>query len=85
LEAAGADFIVIATNTNAPCPGSSAGQPPHSRAQPARRRCEAILAKGFKTVGLLGTRFTMEKNLYQDALARKGITVLIPMPTTVRW
>jgi aspartate racemase len=39
---------------------------------------EAILAKGIKSVGLLGTRSTMEKNLYRDVLARRGITVLIP-------
>ena len=31
---------------------------------------EAILARGMKTVGLLGTRFTMEKTFYQGALAR---------------
>jgi len=78
LEAAGADFIVIATNTM------------HLVLDQVRASIhipvlslldvvgEAILARGFKTVGLLGTRFTMEKNLYQDALARKGITVLIP-------
>ena len=39
---------------------------------------EAILARGMKTVGLLGTKFTMEKTFYQDALARRGITVLVP-------
>ena len=32
----------------------------------------------MKTVGLLGTKFVMEKTFYQDALARKGITVLVP-------
>jgi aspartate racemase len=30
------------------------------------------------TVGLLGTRFTMEKSFYQDALAGRGISVLVP-------
>ncbi len=39
---------------------------------------EAILARGMTRVGLLGTRFTMEKPFYQDALARRGITVLTP-------
>ena len=78
LEAAGADFILIATNTM------------HLVLDQVRANvhipilslpdvvAEAILAKGIKSVGLLGTRFTMERNLYQDALARKGITVLIP-------
>ena len=39
---------------------------------------EAILARGFHTVGLLGTKFTMEKGFYQDALARRGIATLVP-------
>jgi len=78
LETAGADFIVIATNTM------------HLVLDQVQARvhipvlslldvvAEAILARGIKTVGLLGTKFTMKKNLYQDALARKGITVLVP-------
>jgi len=78
LEAAGADFIIIATNTmhivfdevqacvNVPMLSllDAVG--------------EAILARGQKTVGLLGTKFAMEKTFYHDALARKGITVLTP-------
>ncbi len=78
LEAAGADFIVIATNTM----HLVLDQVQASIHIPVLSLLdvvgEAILATGIKTAGLLGTRFTMEKNLYQDALARKGITVLIP-------
>jgi len=78
LEAAGADFIVIATNTM----HLVLDQVQASLHIPVLSLLdvvgEAILAKGLQRVGLLGTRFTMEKNLYQDALARKGITVLIP-------
>jgi aspartate racemase len=39
---------------------------------------EAIVGRGIKTVGLLGTEFTMEKTFYQDALGERGITVLVP-------
>jgi aspartate racemase len=39
---------------------------------------DACLAQGMTTVGLLGTRFTMEKSFYQDALACKGMAVLVP-------
>ena len=78
LEAAGADFVVIATNTM----HLVLDQVQASIHIPVLSLLdvvgEAVLAKGLKKVGLLGTRFTMEKNLYQDALARKGITVLIP-------
>jgi aspartate racemase len=78
LEAAGADFIILATNTmhlvfdqvqaNVHIPMLSLPDIVG----------EAILARGVRTVGLLGTQFTMEKRFYQDVLAQKGITVLVP-------
>ena len=38
-----------------------------------------IRAAGFETVGLLGTRYTMEDTFFRDRLARKhGITSLVP-------
>jgi len=78
LEAAGADFIVIATNTMHLVfdqVQASVNVPILSLLDAVS---EAIQARGIKTVGLLGTRFAMEKGFYQDALARKGITVLVP-------
>ena len=78
LEAAGADLIVIATNTMHLVfdqVQASVNVPMLSLLDTVG---EAILARGMKTVGLLGTRFTMEKTFYQDALAQKGITVLVP-------
>jgi aspartate racemase len=78
LAEAGADFVLIATNTmhlvfddvqkNVAVPMLSL----------LDAVGEAILARGVNTVGLLGTRFTMEKPFYQEALAQKGITVLTP-------
>ena len=78
LEAAGADFIVIATNTMHLVfdeVQSRVGIPMLSLLDAVG---EAIEARGFRTVGLLGTRFAMEKGFYQTALARRGITVLVP-------
>jgi len=78
LEAAGADFIVIATNTMHLVfdqVKASVSVPMLSLLDAVS---EAIQARGIKTVGLLGTKFTMEKGFYQDALARKDITVLVP-------
>jgi len=78
LEAAGADFIVIATNTM----HLVLDQVQASVHIPVLNLLEvvgrAILARGMRTMGLLGTRFTMEKSLYPDALGRMGITVLVP-------
>jgi aspartate racemase len=39
---------------------------------------QSILGRGLRTVGLLGTRFAMEKGFYQETLARQGIEVLVP-------
>jgi len=78
LEAAGADFIIIATNTMHLVfdqVEASVNVPMLSLLDAVG---EAILTRGMSTVGLLGTKFTMEKTFYQDALARKGITVLTP-------
>jgi aspartate racemase len=78
LESAGADFIIIAANTMhlvLDQVQASVHIPILSLLDVVAK---AILAKEIKTVGLLGTKFTMEKNLYPDALARRGITVLVP-------
>jgi len=39
---------------------------------------EAIKKEKINTVGLLGTVFTMERDLYRDGLAKYGIKTLIP-------
>ncbi len=39
---------------------------------------EAVLSKGLKKVGLLGTVFTMELDFYRDKLAEQGIETIIP-------
>lgn len=41
----------------------------------------AIKKEGFKTVALLGTRFTMEHNFFTDKLRAAGITPLTPEKT----
>jgi aspartate racemase len=78
LEAAGAEFIVIATNTM----HLVFDEVEDSVAVPVLSLldavADAILEMGIGTVGLLGTRFTMEKPFYRDALAAKGIKVLVP-------
>ncbi|MCA9931335.1 MAG: amino acid racemase, partial [Anaerolineales bacterium] len=39
---------------------------------------ERIKAAGVKTVGLLGTKFTMEQDFYKERLIKHGLHVLIP-------
>lgn len=79
LEAAGADFIVLCTNTMhkvASTIESAVGIPLLHIADPTAL---AITAAGYVRVGLLGTRFTMEQAFYRDRLSgHHGLQVLVP-------
>ncbi|MEK9210429.1 aspartate/glutamate racemase family protein [Sphingomonas sp. 2378] len=79
LEAAGADFLVICTNTmhrTAPAIEATTAIPLLHIADPTAER---IKAAGLRTVGLLGTAFTMEQDFYKGRLAdRHGLNVVIP-------
>ena len=79
VEAAGADFLLLCTNTMhkvAPQIESTLRIP---LLHIADATAERIKARGIKTVGLLGTRFTMEEDFYAGRLAEKhGLRVLVP-------
>lgn len=79
LERAGADFLIIATNTIhklAPEIESAVSIPLLHIADATARE---IKEKGFTKVGLLGTKFTMEMGFYRDRLReRHGIEVIVP-------
>ena len=79
LEAGGADFIVICTNTMhkvAPEIETALKIPILHIADPT---AEAVKKAGFTRVGLLGTSFTMEEDFYRGRLAeRHGLEVLTP-------
>jgi len=79
LEAAGADFIVLCTNTM------------HKMAEEIRKNtsipflhiadatAQEVSASGISNIGLLGTRFTMEEDFYKGRLSNNyGLNVLIP-------
>ncbi len=79
LESAGADFLVLCTNTMHKVAGAIeavVGIPLLHIIDPT---AEAIQQAGLTTVGLLGTSFTMEQPFYRDRLQeRHGLRVLIP-------
>lgn len=78
LQDAGADFIVIATNTMHLVFDEVQAALDVPMLSLLDAVGEAIMERGMNTVGLLGTRFAMEKGFYQDALGSRGITVLVP-------
>jgi aspartate racemase len=79
LERAGADLLVLCTNTMhivTPAIESAVGIPLLHIVDPTG---EAIRRDGLATVGLLGTRFTMEQAFYRDRLRdRHALHVLTP-------
>jgi aspartate racemase len=79
IEAGGAELLVICTNTmHKMAPEMQAAiQIPLLHIADAAG--EAITAQGLHSVGLLGTKFTMEGDFYRKRLNEKfGLTVLIP-------
>ena len=79
LEGAGADALVICTNTMhklADTVKDAVNIPLLHIADPT---AQAIQQAGLTTVGLLGTRFTMEQDFYRSRLEQQhGLTVLTP-------
>jgi aspartate racemase len=78
LEKAGADFVLICTNTMhkvAPDVEAAIGVP---LLHIMDATAAAIASDGLKCVGLLGTRFTMEQSFCSERLEAKGIRVLVP-------
>lgn len=79
LESAGADFLVLCTNTMhkvAPAIEAAVRIPLLHIADPTALE---IKHAGHSVVGLIGTHFTMEQEFYRDRLReRHGLKVLIP-------
>jgi aspartate racemase len=79
LEVAGAAFLVLCTNTMHKVASSIEAAvtiPLYHIADPT---ATAIQRAGFSSVGLLGTRFTMEQSFYRDRLSeRHGLRVIVP-------
>lgn len=78
LAAAGADFAVIATNTMHILFKKLEERSPIPLISIVDATAEAIEQQGMEVVGLLGTRFTMEKPFYVEGLKRHGIEALVP-------
>jgi aspartate racemase len=78
LEKAGADFIIICTNTM----HKVVPQMEANLQIPILHIADATAAKikecGIKKVGLLGTKYTMEQDFYSSRIENQGIEVLIP-------
>ncbi|MCM2286104.1 MAG: aspartate/glutamate racemase family protein [Desulfobacula sp.] len=79
IQAAGADFLLICTNTMHQVAPEIQDKMDIPLLHIADATAEALVRSGIKKTGLLGTAFTMEQDFYKDRLNRDhGLDVLVP-------
>ena len=78
LKRSGADGIVLCANTAHLFAGKLQEKLQLPIIHIAAETAKAINKAGFKKVGLLGTKFTMEMDFYRHKLEEYGLDVLIP-------
>ncbi len=79
VEAAGADFLLLCTNTMHKVADMITEAVDIPLLHIADSTAERIIKENIQTVGLLGTKFTMEDEFYQGRLSEKyGLTVITP-------
>ncbi|MFD0402887.1 aspartate/glutamate racemase family protein [Kitasatospora sp. NPDC127121] len=80
LEAAGAELLLICTNTMHKVADQVTAATPVPLLHLADATADAVRAAGLHRIGLLGTAFTMEQDFYRGRLAAHGLDVLVPGP-----
>ena len=78
LENAGADCVVICSNTPHLVAGAIRQKIQIPLLHIAEETAQAIVKRGASKVGLLGTKFTMENNFFKDRLSKFGLETFIP-------
>lgn len=78
LQIAGADFIVICTNTMHKVADQIQAAITIPIIHIADVTAKKLIQQGIKTVALLGTKYTMEQDFYKSKLIDQGLIVLIP-------
>ncbi|WP_432521034.1 aspartate/glutamate racemase family protein [Kineococcus sp. SYSU DK006] len=78
LEAAGADLVLLATNTMHRVFDRVAGAVSVPVLHLADVTAAAVRERGLSRVGLLATRYTVEQDFYRGRLAEGGVETLVP-------
>ena len=78
LAAAGADFALITANTPHLVFDEVEQRSPLPLISIVQATAERATQSGFKRLGLLGTRFTMQANFYPDVFARNQMQIYVP-------
>ncbi|MEN6594676.1 MAG: aspartate/glutamate racemase family protein [Clostridiaceae bacterium] len=78
LERAGADLILICTNTLHKVAPEVQARISVPLVHIAEAAADELRAKGITRVGLLGTKYTMTEAFYRDKLTEQGLAVVLP-------
>ena len=78
LETAGADLLVLCTNTMHKVAGQIEEAVTIPLVHIADATADAVIERHVGTVGLLGTAFTMEQRFYIERLEQRGVSVVVP-------
>jgi aspartate racemase len=81
LESAGAELLLICTNTMHKVADRVAAAVRIPLLHLADATADAVRARELRRVGLLGTAFTMEQDFYRGRLEAAGLRVLVPDAT----
>ncbi len=85
LAAAGADFAVISANSGHIVFDAVRRASPLPLISIVEATCEEVNRQQLKTVGLLGTRFTMAGSFYPDVAEKYGLRLISPSPQKQAW
>ena len=78
LEAAGAEYLVLCTNTMHKVASQISARVRIPLLHIAEVTADALEEAGIGCVGLLGTKYTMSQDFYKEKLLQRGLKVLIP-------
>lgn len=78
LHSAGAEFGFLAANSPNIVFGDIARRSPVPLVSIVEATCAEAKARGFKKLGLFGTRFTMHGRFYPDVFTRQGLQLTVP-------
>lgn len=78
LERASAEVLILCTNTMHKVAAAVAGATEATFIHIADPTAAEARRQGLQTVGLLGTRYTMEEDFYRARIEQQGLKVLIP-------
>ena len=78
LHKAGADFAALTANTPHIVFDELQRRAPLPLISIVEAACEEVRARGMNTVGLFGTRYTMEAPFYPDVFSRAGVKLVTP-------